>query len=153
MKNPTITYNDYRDVPVSSKKRNQQRKNEYPNSLFVYSLIDGQGETLYIGCSTDVEKRLRGHRQRDWFKSIKVILCEAHPANVAKEREIELIKDRQPKYNIRYRKTYKEMCRDAHTPTVTYGIEHTLSYIKSKNNAQHLIAPLKELIEFVKKAS
>ncbi len=139
MTNPTITYNDYRDLAVSSNKRTQERNTDRSDRLFVYTLVNTMLEPLYIGCCADVEKRLRGHRQRDWFSDVHMILVEDHQADDAKAIEIDLIKSLKPKHNVMHVKSYAQMIRDAHTPQVVYNWSwsNTLSAVKqaSKTNS------------------
>lgn len=67
---------------------------------FVYRTYDAWGDLLYVGCSKDVEKRLKEHPKRGWRK--RMCRCEVdgpYSYPVARSIERELICTANPQHN------------------------------------------------------
>ena len=70
----------------------------------LYFLYDKCGELLYVGESSNAEKRLLNHEKRAWahlIDHIRIVRFHGSDARAtAKEHEIEAIKYEHPKYNL-----------------------------------------------------
>lgn len=75
----------------------------------VYWMYDAHGVLLYVGCTSDIDRRLGQHRRgRPWFSEVERIEVEHFDSRrPALDREREQINSRRPKHHP----TYKERAR------------------------------------------
>jgi len=67
---------------------------------FVYTLLDSAGGILYVGCSCEPHKRIRGHKNKDWFCNVKgQKIYSFSDKRSALMHEAKLIRELSPKYN------------------------------------------------------
>jgi predicted GIY-YIG superfamily endonuclease len=68
----------------------------------VYRLFDADDRLLYVGCSGDLNKRLRDHRcKTDWFPAVARTTVEAFPTREeALAAELEAIHSEAPAHNM-----------------------------------------------------
>jgi hypothetical protein len=67
----------------------------------VYRCFDAEGRLLYIGASSSVKQRLRGHRQKSpwWSEVAEVAVDPPLPYDDAREAEKDAIVAEQPRHN------------------------------------------------------
>jgi hypothetical protein len=66
----------------------------------LYRHFDAAGQLLYIGISKSALKRLKGHRDKDWYRDIVQITIERHPSRAhALYAEAVAIRDESPIHN------------------------------------------------------
>jgi hypothetical protein len=67
----------------------------------VYRLRDTQGRLLYIGCTTNLHRRLMGHAsQSDWWRLVQGVTWDAYSNHVdAARAEAAAIVDERPLFN------------------------------------------------------
>jgi excinuclease UvrABC nuclease subunit len=73
---------------------------------YVYRLLGPRGKVLYVGCSMNLELRLKDHgRNRQWWA--KVSTEGPFDYFTARRRERELIEELQPPRNIEWTKRHR----------------------------------------------
>lgn len=67
----------------------------------VYELYDGHGRALYVGCSSNVQRRLADHRCKPWWPQVSFMLARtAGPYVSARAEESQRIRDLRPVHNL-----------------------------------------------------
>lgn len=69
----------------------------------VYRMYSGDGVLLYVGCTSDLDRRLTQHiLRRDWIQEVARIQLEWHPnRDTARQVESAAIRTEDPWYNVR----------------------------------------------------
>lgn len=94
---------------------------------WVYQHLNADGEPLYIGCTSDVEKRLLQHRYvSPWYRQIAAVkYFGPFPMREAREFEAAMIRELQPPHNYQYtehnttKPANRRQVREAPTPLRT----------------------------------
>lgn len=76
-----------------------------PQQATVYSFFNGEGEPLYVGCTTRTYVRFGDHGREDWFTEVARIEVEHfEDRQDAAQRERALIRELRPAHNYLYAK-------------------------------------------------
>lgn len=68
---------------------------------FVYRLFAKHDRLLYVGCTSNIEKRLKEHRLKPWFDSVDRVQTDAFPDRAAAlDAEREAIRAECPRHNV-----------------------------------------------------
>lgn len=109
------------------------RREAAPN--FVYRVFDDYGHLLYVGCSLDVDKRMKVHRREaPWFKYATTIASFGPwPRSEAMRREREAIETESPYFNSSMANHRLVQLRD---PRATNAIDRLASYRAARARSQ-----------------
>ena len=104
---------------------------------YVYRVFDAADRLLYVGCSVDVESRLRYHEQHSfWWIFRSRVETEEFPSRAeAAEAEVAAIGSEHPRWNKKDRTTP--------APDLSYERDIALRYRALQQDERELIAELR----------
>lgn len=76
-----------------------------PTTHVVYRAYSADDGCLYVGCTTDLKRRMREHKRTSaWFPAMaRIVSSEPMGEGLARSEERRLIRELSPLYNVRAR--------------------------------------------------
>lgn len=88
-------------MAMTMQERRARRRRRDQGNNWVYRLYDVDGDLLYVGCTEDVERRLREHHSKPWFPLVDHVEADIYDGRAsAAHAELRLIHEHQPPYNV-----------------------------------------------------
>lgn len=69
-------------------------------TVYLYRIYGAKSRLLYVGITTDLEKRLGQHSEKSWWTEVRAIESQTHESRAnARAAEVEAIRSERPIYN------------------------------------------------------